>query len=46
MMLYNIRKTIGSFYQVKLDGERAATRVEVTVEGLVRAHYTYSRKKT
>eukprot|EP01080_Neovahlkampfia_damariscottae_P012056 gene12056-5552_t len=46
-MLYNIRKTIASFYQADLNGngKRLHTRVEKSPEGLVRATYTYSRKK-
>ena len=47
MTLYNIRKTIASFYQADLKGKgkRLHRRIEKSPEGLVRATYTYSHKK-
>ena len=39
MMLYNIRKTVASFYQMK---NTPGYRIEKSAEGLVKARYTRS----
>eukprot|EP01080_Neovahlkampfia_damariscottae_P002063 gene2063-1935_t len=45
MVLYNIRKSVASFYQMDTRrGKRFRRRVEKSAEGLVNARYTYSFK--